>query len=252
MYLIYVDESGKPPFSDPENYTLSAVIIHEQKWGSVNASINRLKRRYFPSVATSKIEFHTKEILRGHNRFHRFNINKRLDIMDGIANLIAAHDLTLITTLIDKNKIYSYLKQTDWVERKAWLVMFERLEKFLSKRNTSSTVIEDYGLLTMDSENLAADNRIRKRIRWFKSMGTGYVKGRFVIEDPFFVSSENRNFVQLADFVAWVSRRWYRNLIGISTSVNEPRYLKMYQTIEPKFDSSIAGKIDGYGFKIYP
>jgi len=247
LYLIYIDESGKPPFTDPENYVLSAVIVHESEWEDINLAVNNLKKTIIPHEDPSDFEIHVRDILRGSEAFHGFSIAKRHKIMENIGDLIGNSQCTLISILVEKDRIFKRLKTSEWVEKWAWRLLCERLEKFLENKNPSDS-IEDFGLICMDSENPLADESIRLRIRRFRAQGTRYIDCRYLIEDPFFVSSELTNVIQLADFVAWVTRRKYR--LG-SNQRYESLYHDWFDLIKHKYDHK-NGIFIGYGIKKHP
>lgn len=245
--MIYVDESGKPPYTDPENYVLSAVIIQEQSWETINNAVINLKESLFPNQDSTTIELHTLDILRARRSFHGLPLTIRHGIMQEIAQLINDSSCTLISVIVEKHRVFPSLQTSEWVELWAWRLLCERLEKFLENHNPSHQTV-DYGLICMDSENPQADESIRLRIRRFRRQGSMFVECKYLIEDPFFVSSENVNLVQLADFVAWASRRKYRRS---SASRYESVYRSWFSTIYSRFDQK-SGVVRGYGIKRHP
>ncbi len=196
IYLIYVDESGKPNFTDPENYVLAAVIVDESDWQAIDAMVSSLKNRFFPSEDADTIEFHVVDIVSGKGRYKGMSMQQRFKLLEEIAKLIHRDRYTIVAILIDKKKVFPQLRDPEWVERWAWRLMCERLERFISRNNQQRGLSpRDHGLICMDSENPQADNRIRQRVRRFRRHGSIHVDSEHLIEDPFFLSSVNANIV---------------------------------------------------------
>ena len=65
MFLIYLDESGKPYKNDKsENFTIAGVIINEDSWNDIDEKITNLKKSLFKDK-WELFEFHMSEILHG-------------------------------------------------------------------------------------------------------------------------------------------------------------------------------------------
>lgn len=53
MFLIYLDESGKPARSDQsENYVIAGIIANEENWNEIDEKVTNLKKHYL--VKTGK------------------------------------------------------------------------------------------------------------------------------------------------------------------------------------------------------
>ena len=122
---MYVDDSGKPDKRLRNNkfFGLSAVIINECNWKQINFEIARLKRKLSIS------EIHTRNIYCREKEFQHLNKNpeKSHNILEQIFNMIANFDITLISSIIDKEKYYDR-NQNDDVETRAWTYLFERCD----------------------------------------------------------------------------------------------------------------------------
>ena len=63
MYLVYLDESGSPPPTDPDPYyTLGGLVISERTWKTLNDEIDKIKNNYGLG------EIHTRRIYRSHKK----------------------------------------------------------------------------------------------------------------------------------------------------------------------------------------
>lgn len=248
MHLIYVDESGTANFTDPEHFILSSLIINEKNWVTLDIDFIKLKLNF---LFASNFELHTSEIAYFRKKFHGLSKNERCDILLQMSQLITTNSCSLISIVIDKEKVEAKNRKSEWVEEWAWRLLFERLEKFLHRRWSPSK--KEYGLLCVDSRNRKQDNQIRDSLKQFRNSGSMYQDSKYLIEDPFFVKSEFRNMIQLVDFVAWVSRKEYNLSKKNSPAAKDEQFFhSLFETISIKFDRDISGNYIGAGYKVHP
>ncbi len=257
MYLIYIDESGKNNLIDNENYVVGAFIIKEDQWQFIDREVKLLKSKGFPSIPDDEIEFHASDISHKRKRFINFTQSDTFNLFEDIYTLISNQYCVLIASVIRKEFIYSYIKKkediNDWIEKKGYMILFERICLYLDKVNQAKESINepiDYGILIIDSINKYYDQLLRKKIIAFLEEGTDYVKNKYLIEDPIFVSSKYRNLIQLADFIPFIVRRKYR--ISSKITINTQNYEKYFEIIKGKFDTCKNGQLIGCGIKCYP
>ena len=85
MYLIYIDESGKPEFSNPEpEFILAALTINERSWVDIDNQVIGIKKKYFPEVDYSSVELHATDIFNHTKCFKNIPLQKRLDLFKEI------------------------------------------------------------------------------------------------------------------------------------------------------------------------
>jgi len=248
MFLIYMDESGKPYFSDKENYILAGFCIHENSWQTIDNEVKKLKIKYFQNLNPDNIEFHVKEISQGEGLYKKMNLKQRMKILDELYTLISKLDCTLIAVLIDKTKAYSNKFDVDYWGLK---LLFERFCIYLEKENKKKIANgspTECALLLIDSVNNKYDLKIRKKLLPWIRKGTEYHTNYYIIEDPIFITSSFRSMSQLADSIAYCIRRKYRP----STKTLDKYFDKFYSTILPKFDTDRNGNIINAGLKIFP
>jgi hypothetical protein len=247
MYLIYIDESGKPSFNDPENFVLVSLAVHESVWKDADERVRSVKEKYFPKDPDS-VEIHATEIIDHVGPYKNMPLEKRLNLIRDALAIIGDIDCTINAVVIRKNKLCPGVE----VEYMASDFLFERICMFLNGINSARSTSghhEEYGLMMLDSSAPKHDNKTREKIRQLLKKGTEYNSSRFLIEDPIFVDSKERNLSQLADLVAYCIRKEYRD----GQKEEEIRtYHEFFKMIEPKFRSSPSGKYIGYGLKVYP
>lgn len=174
----------------------------------------------------------------------RKNPNERLIILGDIFEVIARLDLTLISSVIDKQKYYSQYTDSD-AEFRAWTYLFERCDMHIS--DISGGTVETGLLITDHHSSPQHDSRIKDYLRGIRLFGSGdqvkYHRFDHMIEEALFTPSTWRNLIQLADAVAYCS---------VQTLLNDAFFTKQFLTIQNKFRTSKAGEIKNYGFKVFP
>ena len=139
------------------------------------------------------------------------------------------------------------------IEKWAYQLLVERLNKFLEKSNTDAILNNkdpQYGIMIVDSENPVCDNKLRKNICEFLRYGTYYGKFRYLIEDPLFTDSKWRNLSQLTDCVAYAIRKHFRN--PANPSFHDRNWELYYKMLLYKADTNEVGRTSGCGIKVFP
>jgi hypothetical protein len=250
MYLINIDESGKPILKDLENYILSAFIVNEEHWFCINNDLNDLKKKIFTTISENplNVEIHIKDIVHGNRRFKGIPSQDRFSMLDDIYTLIENMQATLISVAIMKNKVR---KKSFDVEMWAFKLLFERICMFLTEANQhlqKANLPKQYGLLLLDAINTAYDLKVRKKYMRFFREGTEHVQNEFLLEDVLFVESHFRNLTQLADATAFCIRRNLRP----SNTYKDQKFAEYFNKIENLFNKDSNGNYKGSGLKIFP
>lgn len=250
MFLAYLDSSGGATFNDLENYVLSAVMSNEINWQYIDNGIKAVKLKHFPHLPDSEVEIHAMDMMKHRGIYKGLKWEDIFAILADVFNFISDDktELCLISVLIDKAK----LRKDKDIETWAYRLLFERVNKFIEKRNKNLILARgapQYGMTIIDSCGLKADQRLRKKLFSMLRNGTLYSNLEYLIEDPLFTDSKWRNLSQIADCVAYCVRRRFR------TSRNAFRDLyweSFYEKIKKKFDVNKYGQYRGYGLKIFP
>lgn len=248
MYLIYIDESGKPTRKDKEDFVLVGLCINEQHYRNIDQKIDELKNKYFPKIDLDNVEFHAKDIAYNKKVYTSLTFDQRFHLFEDIYSLISKIECTIIGTIIRKNKIRK--KDLD-IELWAFRLLFDRFCKLLERRNKDEKKPNEYALLLFDSIRPVYDLKLRHKIIDMFRRGTYYNQNDYIIEDPLFISSSYRNMVQLVDCIAFCIRRKYRET-STKKSYLDIYFDRYFEIIKDKIDKDKHGKIDGYGIKIFP
>ena len=254
MFLAYLDSSGRPSFTDPENYVLASIVINERQWQTIDNAVKQIKLNHFPQLPDANVELHAKDMMKHDGIFSALSWNKIFGILDDAFTLIAdpAYDLAIIATLIDKRK----LKKTKEVELWAYRLLLERIQSFIEMQNSKaiqSSLPVEFGIMIMDSEGLAKDQHLRNRLYDMLRFGTFYSRLTYLIEDPLFTDSKWRNLSQLSDCVAYCIRKYYRQNTGsyLQRTVHIPHWNAYFKQVEKRF-YSLNNSYIGVGLKIWP
>jgi hypothetical protein len=248
MFLSYIDASGRP-YGDEENFVLATIISNEEDWQKIDNGVKLIKLKHFPSLPDEDIEFHAKDMVNHKGLFKQLPWNYIYSIIDDIFDLISQTDIELriIGVLIDKKRLRRSIDIEIW----AYRLLFERINKFLERKNTllmSKQHPPQYCIMIMDSEGETKDRKLRKRLLTILRHGTLYSQLQYLIEDPLFTDSKWRNLLQLVDVVAYCIRKKYR---ANTTSFQTQKWESFYAKMEPKLDSPF-GSYHGHGLKIFP
>lgn len=250
MFLAYLDSSGGATFKDKENYVLTSVITNEINWQYIDNGVKTVKLKHFPNLPDSDVEFHAKDMMNHRGIYKGLSWKKIYSILNDIFDFVSDDktDLCIISVLIDKTKLY---KDKD-IETWAFRLLFERIHKFIEKRNTQLILAHgapQYGIMIIDSYGFRANQRLRNKLYDMLRFGTLYSKLEYLIEDPLFTDSKWRNLSQIADCVAYCVRRKFR---ASSNAFRDSYWGSFYKKIEVKFDENQYGQHFGYGLKIFP
>ena len=246
VYLIYVDESGKPNFTDRENFILSAIVVHESKWRKLNDRVLKFKEEEFPDE-DKYFELHMDEIASSRGNFSHISTKRRFSLVSKFAKYLGSEEIYLLSIVIDKKRITKKKKQNEeFVERWAWRLLFERIETMLNELS------DNMGFITMDSENRYQDLRIRNKLHQFSDEGTQNINSTKLIPEISFTESQYSNLIQIVDFVAWTVRREYRHKTGSDKPKIKDKLARMvFKELRSKHYSSYNHGMN-YGYKVFP
>ncbi len=256
MYLVYVDESGKPSKKHGSRlFVQAAFILLDREWQSVDNAVNSLKMKWFPNLPPVEVEIHAYEVIQQKGIYKRLGRTNSLNLLENVFELISQINCTLIASVIHKHRLHT-IKTRDEIELWSHRLLFERVCKFLEKENTKRTKANqppEYGILLIDSVNTKYDNAVRRKYNGFFKDGTLYQTNQYLIEDPLFVNSQYRNMSQLVDVVAHLVNR-HTNLPQNKTQWNDVDRVidKGFQVISHRFDRGGSRRLVGCGIKHFP
>ena len=240
-YIVYVDESGDHGLSsiDPAYpvFVLALCMFRKSEYADiVSPALARLKLKAF---GHDTVVLHSHGIRKATGAFSVLrNPAVREGFLKALEVFVAAMPFTIIATAIKKPELMrQYVKPAN-VYKLALQFCLERAYAFLCEQRqeepTSHFVLESRG--RREDQDLELEFRRICDGADFRSVRLPFV--------PVFVSkSDNCAGLQVADLVA--------HPIGRHV-LNPAQRNRAFTLIEPKIRRSYAGKIDGFGLKIFP
>lgn len=246
MYIVFIDESGKPVKKEWRPFVVAAVIMHENILDEVEEGLLDLKLRFLGKIGYNA-EIHGKEIVHGKGYFSRIDIERRERLLSECYAFIGNKPLSLIASVVLKSGYAGVpaKEAREQMESVAYTHLLERITIYFDKKRTNERI-----LLIIDETDVKHDisikNRISEEIR--RGLYTSRrLSSRKIFPAPLFLASHTQAGLQLADLVAYaVFRKYSKNLKSAIFDFN--KYLQM---INAKFDKCRNGRIDGCGIKVW-
>jgi len=237
MYIMYVDDSGSPSYNDSSKfYVLSGVIVTDKTVKDLKQKIFDYKKLNFEGDYLDA-EIHTHDIYKARNLFSSLTKEKKYVLLDGLYDCIKEIDMTIISVGIDKTLMKT--RYVSWnLFKYAWVFLTERYDKYIEDTDAS-----EGGTIRIDKSTKEQQSDVTSLVRGLRKHGSLYQSIKNIIKDPVFIDSGASQGIQVADAVAYCTLK----------------YLGEYQKFDPywkiifsKLRESKFGKIDGYGFKLFP
>lgn len=263
MYLFYVDESGQREYNSKSSrhFVLATVAISDGDWREWNKKINAIKQKCF---GTTQVEWKSVN-LRQPEKQHKFYLEpfgiapeKLTAGVEEMFTLIVDAPLTLFAVVIDKRQMMTQYVSPVPATEMAYELLLERIARFLSGCDNAPCGIVIHDLIQESSSSQARSHQkaILELHERFQDRGrTGFASVEKIIEGVHFLPTDQSNFLQLADLVAYNVYRQFTNHWeewdegqAFATMTKYP----FFERILPKFYKSGAGAIKGYGIKKFP
>lgn len=243
MYRMFLDESGDHNLKviDPNHpvFALVGCVFEENYYkGAANKKVNDLKIKYFNST---EVILHSRDVRKQETK--PFLILRQKEVRENfyqdLNNLITNLYLTVITSVIDKNKLRE--QYGNHSSNPYYLSLGFIMERYaIHLREKGGT-----GLMIIESRNPTDDNLLYIAYSKIMLQGTGFMKAdefQKRIKDLVFIpKKENENGTQFADLIAY----------PIATHILPNRDKRAFEIIKTKIRSK-KGEISGYGLKIFP
>lgn len=117
MFLSYFDSSGRPDYSDQEDFVLASVTVNEHQWYYARKKIEQIKTKYFPDIQSDRIEFHAKDMINHSGIYKKLSWEEIYSILDDIFEFITSEEthLCIIAAIIKKQKLKPEIDIETWV-----------------------------------------------------------------------------------------------------------------------------------------
>lgn len=242
-YIVYVDESGdsglKSINPDYPVFTLTFCIFHKETY--VSSIVPTVQRFKFTHWGHDNVVLRSYDIKHNKGAFSFLDKpNRKSEFMADVGTMIMQCDFTLIAASIDLNRhIAQYHSPADPYEL-ALEFCVERLHRFLEgKQATGATTY-----IAIEGRGGNEDRQLRERFNAIVGTSQNYF-GRPLphLKLNFAPKSHNSTGLQFADLAA--------NPIGAKTFRPDQQH-PAFDVIQTKFRTSPSGKIDGWGWKVFP
>jgi hypothetical protein len=135
LYISYLDGSGRPVFSDKEDYVLASLTVNEKHWNYIDNQIKMIKLEHFPDIPDEEIEIHAKDLVNKHGIFESLTWDEIYGLLDDVFNFISQDSTSIVihAALIRKEKIY---KKSFDIEIWSYRLLLERLNDYMALENS--------------------------------------------------------------------------------------------------------------------
>lgn len=243
--ILAVDESGTTCKVDVEEdwLSLTGIILNSDNFLKTESSIMTLKNKYWEDALffNKRVVLHSRDIQKRQRAFSQRIIENIDDFETDLQEMISNVEMKIISSNIDKNRLYeNYFNPYDTYELSVEF-MVERFLLYLEKQGET-------GVIVFESRGRKEDNRILCLIDNLIKYGNDYISNtRFQkwIEGVFFNKKHTKDYTK---------SYWVLELADICSGI---LYKKMKKE-ETELFSCIQNKIIGYpnyngkGMKIFP
>jgi hypothetical protein len=230
MYLVFMGESGNTgnSLSDPNqpHHIQVGLLVHESQSISINGEYNALYRRHFgrpPGEPGSSKGLRPADIYQGVGTFSSWTVAKRHELIQDCLNILIRRQVPAIIAYINKRD-YAQSQANDDDPNLVWESPAEPvISRFLMALNM---YLDELSLRGLDEQQImnsawpikdfalvvAGDGRSlepRFMDQFLKSEDGQDASG--LLENMYFVGSDQSVGTQLANICAYFTRRWLQN-----------------------------------------
>jgi len=240
-YLVFVDESGDHGLAsiDPAYpvFVLAFCLVKKTVYArDVLPTLTEFKFKHF---SHDQVVLHERDIRKDIGEFAFLKNRARKDEFLGeLSDIVAATDMVVIASVIRKDAL---TEQYRWPGNPYEIALgfgLERAHMCLARRQSAGSTTS----VILERRGKQEDDALELEFRRICS-GQNYLNSALAFEPHFVPKSANVPGLQLADLIA---RPIGRHIMD-PTQPN-----RAFEVIESKFDRSPAGKIPGWGMKVFP
>jgi Protein of unknown function (DUF3800) len=240
-YIIYADESGDHGLRsiDPQYpvFVLAFCVVRKSTYiERIVPAIQRLKFEFWGHDA---VVLHAHEIRKSEGDFRiLLNADTRANFFDRLNDVVKAAEFTIIASVIDKKRhAEKYTQPGDPYEISLAFCM-ERAQRYLLNVGQADRTTH----VQVECRGRVEDAKLELEFRRICD-GQNMIGRMPNFEIRFTDKKHNSTGLQLADLVA--------HPIGRHV-VNPAQTNRAYEILEPKFRRGPAGRVQGFGLKIFP
>lgn len=240
-YIVYVDESGDHGLDgiDPDYPVFVLAFCIFKKAEYVARVVPRFQDFRFEHFGHDAVVFHERSIRKELGAFSGLKSPERKRaFLDALTDVIHECSFNVIATVIDKRIYVRRYSSPGNPYHVALAFGLERVAMFLNRRGQKGRLTH----LIFERRGRREDDQIELEFRRVCA-GRNRTEARLPFEIIFVDKKANSTGLQLADLIA--------RPIGLSVlRPGQPN--RAFEVIEPKFDRSPEGRVDGWGLKCFP
>ena len=263
MFLFYLDESGQREYNNKSSrhFVLGAVAISDGDWREWNGKINAIKQGCF---GTTQVEWKSVN-LRQPDKCRKFYLEpfgitpeKLTGAVGEMFSLINDAPITLFAAVIDKRQMMTKYVDPFSSTEMAYQLLLERVAWFLSGCDNApcGIIIHDLIQESVESKARSYQKATQEQHEKFQNpLSNGPAKNEKIIEGVHFLPTDQSNFLQVADLVAYNVYRQFADhweQWDEGKPLSEMTKYSFFERLLPKFYKLSGGIIKGYGIKKFP
>lgn len=246
MKLIYIDDSGntgkKLDDALQPLFVLGGFIIDENIWKEVDQALNSVKSKY----SIESLEIHSIDIMNGKKGtpYKEWSYDKKLKFFEEVLSIVKIFDLKVVYFSVKKASFKAYFQSKfgkDFEQQfniSPYLLAFSYIlqisDSYLLSQNSN-------GMLILDEQ----DEWKKPASKTFSILTTladePEVQIERLLDRSFFVDSSESNMIQLADIIAYTTKRYLEIEIKEMDKVKAAERERLFNTYKeniykPTFD----------------
>ncbi|WP_203076150.1 DUF3800 domain-containing protein [Falsiroseomonas ponticola] len=241
-YVVYADESGDHSLTsiNPQNPVFVLAFCIFEKNAYISHAVPSVQRLKFDFWGCDCVVLHSHDIRKATGEFNiLLNPDTRGRFTDRLHRLMADMPVTIIAAVIDKQRHVARYSEPSNPYDIALAFCMERLQRWLQEKAQADRLTH----VIVERRGRTEDATLELSFLRIKD-GQGVHGGPMPnLAIRFMDKKHNSTGLQVADLVA--------HPIGRHV-INPAQPNRAYDLIEPKMRRSSAGRISGYGLKIFP
>jgi hypothetical protein len=238
-YVIYVDESGDHGLvSIDQQYPIFVLVFCIFKKQDYLATVQKVQQFKFHHFGHDMVILHESDIRRDRGDFKMLKSKERKNVfINDITNIIEDETFTVISAIIDKNRLKQKYTHANNPYHIALSFCIERAYLFLKENNNSNKTTH----IIFEQRGKNEDDELELEFRRVCG-GSNYFNEMLPFEFVKADKKSNSTGLQFADLLA--------RPIGLS-KLKPNQDNRAFKVVKKKFRSH-NGCTDGYGLKVFP
>lgn len=240
-YIVYADESGDHSLTsiDPQFpvFVLAFCVVRKSRY--IDSIVPAFQRLKFGFWGHDGVVLHGHEIRKEQGDFRILRVPEtRAAFLVQLSGVIETADFMIIAAVIDKERhVEKYSEPADPYEI-ALVFRMERLQRYLINNGQAGRMTH----IQVECRGKAEDAKLELEFRRICD-GKNVIGKMSNLDLRFIDKKHNSTGLQLADLVAHPVGRH---------AINPDQSNRAYDILKPKFRRGPAGRVEGFGLKIFP